>query len=397
MKGGFPNRADLLLRWDGQLFRPESSLGKGSQKSPRSLPQELEAISVSLSDMIASVMRKTGLLLINLGTPNAPSEDAVRDYLREFLMDPYVIDIAWPLRFLLVHGIILRKRPAASAEAYQKVWTERGSPLRTFTEELTQETAKTLAHDWSVKYAMRYGTPSIEKVVEEFAQEFQENKLSKLIVIPLYPQYSTAATESSLVETRQVISKHLPSVPVQYVREFYDHPAFLDAFAEVGRESLKKSGTDFVLFSFHGLPERQVQKLDKTRSHCLKDKSCCEKISEANRDCYRAQCYVTARGIAERMGLDSTRYEVAFQSRLDQKWIRPFTDDLFDELPKRGVKRISVMCPSFVADCLETLEEVQIRGREQFIAAGGTELHLVPSLNSSPAWVRAVAQIAGAI
>ncbi len=344
-------------------------------------------------------MRKTGLLLLNLGTPEAPTPAAVRDYLREFLMDPWVIDIPWPLRFALVHGIILRSRPAASAHAYAKIWTEKGSPLKIHARDLHREVSALLPAGCSVKWAMRYGSPSIESVVREFAREHQGagQGLAKLVVLPLYPQYSTAATESSIRATRAALKKHLPGTPVEFVRDFYDHPGFVDSFVAVGRAALAERPADFVIFSFHGLPERQVRKLDRSGRHCLEGESCCDRITDANRDCYRAQSYATARAIASGMGLEPGRYEVAFQSRLDSKWIRPFTDDLYESLPKRGVRKVAVMCPSFVADCLETLEEVALRGREQFVAAGGEDLYLVPSLNSAPNWARAVAHIAGAI
>jgi len=335
--------------------------------------------------------KRRGLLLINLGTPDDPQPESVRRYLKEFLLDPWVIDIAAPLRWLLVNGIILRKRPAASAAAYQKIWTERGSPLLFHSVDLREKVANILGEDWDVRLAMRYGSPSIASVVKEL----NGHALSELVVLPLYPQYSQAATESCLKLSLKHLSVELPETPIHVIRDFFDYPLFIEAFAKVAEAILSQREFDHYLFSFHGLPERQVRRTDTTGSHCLKSDSCCERIGEANRLCYRAQCFATMRSLAGRLGLSSEQYSISFQSRLGRTpWIQPFTDVVFGELIQKGKKRVAVFCPSFVADCLETLEEIQIRGREDFKRMGGEELELIPSLNSSEPWVNAVAQLA---
>jgi ferrochelatase len=338
-----------------------------------------------------------GLLLLNLGTPDAPTPEKVRDYLTQFLMDPYVVDIPWPLRWLLVHGIILRKRPALSAEAYRKVWTDRGSPLLFNHLDLVAK-VRTLveAREFVVAGGMRYGNPSIEAAV----RELRDAGATETIVFPLYPQYSLAATESSVVETRRAAQAVAPGMKLSFVPAFFESPPFIEAFAQVARRALQGFRHDHVLFSFHGLPERQVRKTDRSpqgSSHCLADRSCCDRIVEANRDCYRAQCFATARALAARLGLAEKDYSVSFQSRLGRTpWIKPYTDVLYAEFPKQGIKRLAVLCPAFVADCLETLEEIRIRGKEQFVSLGGEDLLLVESLNSEPAWAKAVVEIATA-
>jgi protoporphyrin/coproporphyrin ferrochelatase len=334
-------------------------------------------------------MSRTGLLLINLGTPDAPTPAAVGEYLAEFLMDPYVIDIPAPLRWLLVHGVILRKRPADSAALYQKIWTDRGSPLLFHLEDLVARVRAELGTEWVVEGGMRYRRPSLK---DAFLR-LRDAGVDRVIAFPLYPQYSLAATASSERETRRWANAVLPGKRLDFVAPFYGAPAFLDAFAAVARRGLEGFAHDHVLFSFHGLPERQVRKTDRTGRHCLAGADCCARIIEANRDCYRAQSFHTARELASRLGLSQDHYTVSFQSRLNDRWIRPFTDDLYRELPSRGVRRLAVVSPSFVADCLETLEEIAIRGTEEFRRAGGDELRLIPSLNSEREWVSAVVKL----
>jgi ferrochelatase len=331
---------------------------------------------------------KTGVLLLNLGTPDRCDEVSVRRYLGEFLMDPHVIDIPWIARYLLVNGIILRTRPKKSTEAYEKVWTERGSPLLFHTVDLAEKVQKRLGDSFRVLPTMRYGNPGVLAALEEFSKL----GIERVVTVPLYPQFARATTHSSIEWVRAEAEKIGFRGELRFVPAFYRNEAFLDAFAENLRTEQARSESDFVLFSFHGLPERQIQKVDPTGAHCMRVKECCEKITEANQDCYRAQCFSTARGIAERAGLARDRYEIAFQSRLGRaQWIRPYTDVTIRKLASSGkAKRLLVVSPSFVADCLETIEELGIRAREDFIASGGTELRLVPSLNSSDAWAECV-------
>lgn len=333
--------------------------------------------------------KRKGALLLNLGTPDAPTTEAVRVYLKEFLMDPYVVDIAFPLRWLLVNGAILPKRPALSASLYRKVWTDRGSPLLNHLQDLESKVQdqfhKLNEGDWLTQSAMRYGKPSIESALIAF----RDAEIDEVIAIPLYPQYSLAATESSIDKCTELFRKIIPQGSLSFVPPFYNEDVFIDSFVEVIKNSLKNYNYDYLLFSFHGLPERQVKKT--TKNYCFNRDFCCNEITEANQNCYRAQCYATARLLAEKLGIPQEKYSVCFQSRLGRTpWIKPYTDELYRELPKKGVRRLAVACPAFVADCLETLEEVQIRGREEFIQSGGEELRLIPSLNSSGTWAHAV-------
>lgn len=331
-----------------------------------------------------------GGVLLNLGTPTGPTPSEVRAYLKEFLMDPYVLDIPFLIRWTLVHGVILPKRPKTSAEAYQKVWTERGSPLLFHHLDLTDKVKKRIGPEWSIKAAMRYGNPSISKAIQELKNE----GIKDITLFPLYPQYSLAATESSIQEFKKRLKEIHPEASLSVVDPFYQHNLFTSVFAKVAERSLKDYSYDHVLFSFHGLPERQIKKLDQSQAHCLAASGCCDQVRDCNSMCYRAQCFRSASLIAQEMGLRSDQYTVSFQSRLGRTpWIKPYTDELYQELPKRGLKRLAVICPAFVADCLETLEEIRIRGKEDYLRAGGEDLRLVPSLNSEDEWADSVARL----
>lgn len=332
-------------------------------------------------------MAKEGILLINLGTPDDTSVASVRRYLRQFLSDPRVLDIPAVARFFLLNVAILPTRPAKSAEAYREIWTEEGSPLLIHTKAL-KEVVKKRFPKASVRFAMRYQNPSMASVMEEFRKEGVE----RLVVVPLYPQYASSSTGSCLDELYRIASEDWNTPHLVVVPPFYDHPAYLKAFEEIIRNKLGNlDDFDLLLMSFHGLPERHVTKCDTSGNHCLKKANCCDAIVEANRYCYRAQCYATARGLAELLGLREDQYEVSFQSRLGRTpWIKPYTDEVIEALPGRGVKRLAVTIPSFTADCLETLEEINMRGREDFMAAGGEHFEMVPSLNSEEIWVDAV-------
>ncbi|HTL34768.1 MAG TPA: ferrochelatase [Kofleriaceae bacterium] len=332
----------------------------------------------------------TGLLLLNLGTPDEPTTPAVRRYLAEFLSDPRVIDINAVGRAVLLHGVILRTRPSKSAEAYQKVWDPKtGSPLLHHSKELAAGVASRLGSSWHVELAMRYGNPSIASALERLAAA----AVDRIVMLPLYPQYAASSTATSVARVMELQTAQWDVTPIDIVPAFHADPGFLAAWEEVARPALADAKPDHVLFSFHGLPERQIQKSDPSGNHCLKSATCCDALGPANHRCYRAQCYATARELTARLGISD--HTVCFQSRLGRTpWITPHTDVLLDELPKKGVKRLAVMCPAFVADCLETLEEIGIRAKEQFKAAGGEELTLVPSLNATPRWIDAVAAMA---
>lgn len=337
-------------------------------------------------------MARGGFLLINLGTPDAPTVPAVRRYLREFLSDPRVLDVNPVVRTILLYGIILPLRPRKSARAYKSIWTDRGSPLLVHGQDLARKVAAALGDEWQVELAMRYQNPAIASVLKRFRQ----NGIDRIVVFPLFPQYSSAAWGSAVEKLFYEAGK-LWNVPtVQTVPPYYDHPAFIGACAEVTQRALDGFRPDKIVLSYHGLPERQIIKRDDSDvGHCLSD-SCCDVIEAANRNCYRAQCFATSRALAQRLGLPIEIWETTFQSRMGRiPWIRPYTDERIRALARSGAQRVAVVCPAFTADCLETLEEIGIRAREDFIADGGEELRLVPSLNSEDAWVRAIVQIAG--
>lgn len=336
-----------------------------------------------------STTPSTGILLVNLGTPDAPKPREVRRYLREFLNDPRVLDINAAGRFFLLNAIILPLRPKKSAEAYQQVWQPAGSPLLIESQKLKAEVQSRL-QSCPVELAMRYGSPSIASGLEAL----KAKGCDRLVILPLYPQYASSSTGSTLEKVYQELSTRWNTPYITTVPPFFDHPAFIEAFAQVGQPHLDEMKPDHVLFSFHGLPERHMHKSDESGSHCLKAPNCCATMNAANRNCYRAQCYATARALAARLALPDDGWTVSFQSRLGRTpWIQPYTDELIKELPKRGVKTLAVYCPAFVADCLETLEEIGMRAEADFKGAGGESLRLIPSLNAHPAWADAVVKL----
>ncbi len=334
---------------------------------------------------------RTGLLLVNLGTPESPSAKDVRRYLRQFLSDPRVIDIGPWRRWLLLNLIILPFRPRRSGEAYEKIWTERGSPLLFHGQDLAVKVQERCGDGVVVELAMRYGKPSIREALDRFKRQ----AVDRIVVFPLYPQYSSAATGSSIEEVFAEASGSWNTPFIQVVPPFYDHPAFIDACVGVARPVMDEAPWEKVLFSFHGLPERHCVKSDDTGAHCLKSEGCCDRIVEANRNCYRAQCFATARALATGLQLPEDRCIVCFQSRLGRTpWIRPYTDEVVVRLAQRGVRRAVILSSAFVADCLETIEELGIRAADSFKAAGGETLRLVPSVNADDAWADGVVTLA---
>ncbi len=334
-----------------------------------------------------------GLLLVNLGTPDAPEPGPVRRYLREFLSDPRVLDLSPLGRWALLNLIILPVRPRRSAEAYRKIWTERGSPLLFHSVDLAAQVQQRLAGEAHVELAMRYGNPSIASALARL----RARGVEELTVFPLYPQYAASSTGSTLERVYELLGAAWNVTPTRVVPPFYEHPSFLDAFTQVAKPVIDQARADHVLLSFHGLPERHMRKSDEAGNHCLASEGCCDRIVAANRNCYRAQCYATARGLAAKLALPPGGYTVSFQSRLGRTpWVKPYTDLVLPELAKKGVKRLAVMCPAFVADCLETVEEIGLRAKELFLGAGGESLTLVPSLNAQPRWVEAVVELARA-
>jgi ferrochelatase len=339
---------------------------------------------------MSGVAGPAGVLLVNVGTPDAPRSREVRRFLREFLSDPRVLDTNAVARFLLLRLVILPFRPRRSAEAYRKIWTPQGSPLLVHGRALRDALETRLGSGFAVALAMRYGRPSIAEALGEL----REKGCGRIVVFPLYPQFASSTTGSTLEKAYRLAAPlwNVPSISV--VPAFYSDPGFIAALAETGRAALAATAPDHVLFSFHGLPERQVLRSDRSGHHCLRSPGCCDRIVAANRDCYRAQCFETARLLSDALSLAPHAWSVAFQSRLGRvPWIGPATDREIAERARTGARRMAVFCPAFVADCLETLEEIGIRGAESFRDAGGETLHLVHSLNGSAAWADAAARL----
>ncbi|QIE29450.1 Ferrochelatase (plasmid) [Caballeronia sp. SBC1] len=334
-------------------------------------------------------MTEHALLLVNLGSPASTEVGDVRRYLNQFLMDPYVIDVPWPVRRLLV-SLILIKRPEQSAHAYASIWWDEGSPLVVLTRRL-QSAMRSRWTQGSVEVAMRYGEPSIKSVLTRLAARGIRN----VTLAPLYPQFADSTVTTVIEEATTVVREQRLSMKFSLVQPFYDQPEYLDALAESARPWLQTHNFDHLLLSFHGLPERHLKKIDPTGHHCLGTRDCCLNAPpNVLASCYRAQCMRTAASFAKLVNIPDNKWSVSFQSRLGRaKWIEPYTEARLDELARREVKKLLVMCPAFVADCIETLEEIGDRGRKQFLAAGGVDLVLVPCLNDDPRWARALAAL----
>lgn len=334
--------------------------------------------------------QKKGILLVNLGTPNSPAVSDVRKYLDEFLMDPRVIDINPVGRTLLVKGIIVPFRAPKSAKSYQAIWTDEGSPLMVYGKRVQSMLQDKLGDDYEVELAMRYQNPSIESALNEFLKK----KIFDIKVIPLFPQYASATTGSVHEKVMEVVSKWQIVPKIEFINSFYDQPKMIETFAEIGKDYVKDN-YDHILFSFHGLPIRQLIKGDVDKNHCQKVNDCCKKLTENNKYCYSAQCYQTAYRIAEKLNLDEKEYSIVFQSRLGRDpWIQPYASEVIEKLAKEGKRRILVFCPAFVADCIETIFEISVEYQEEFEHAGGEKVQLVPGLNDHPMWIEALADLA---
>ncbi len=326
----------------------------------------------------------TGILIVNLGTPASPSIKDVRAYLNDFLMDPYVLDVPWPLRRMIVSGFILPFRPKQSAHAYQSIWTDDGSPLLTYGDALRTALQERLHSP--VALGMRYGEPSVQSAISQLTGAGAE----RIVALPLYPQYADSTVTTTIEHVRQCTpdSTWLEVMPV-----FYDRAPFIDALTEVTKAHLPAQ-MDHLLMSYHGLPERHLTKADPTNAHCLQSEGCCQVKSAAHATCYRHQVFETSTALARGLGLSPEQYTVSFQSRLGRlPWLQPYTDQVLAKLPERGCRHLAVVCPAFVADNLETLEEIDIQGRQTFLDAGGESFTLVPCLNDQPVWVTALAAL----
>lgn len=327
-------------------------------------------------------MKKKGILLVNLGTPDSTKTSDVRKYLREFLMDKRVIDIPYLIRWILVNGIIAPFRSPKSAAEYRKLFDERGSPLKYYTEDITELLQKKLSEEYSVKFAMRYQSPSLTSVLKEF----QEEEVATLHVIPLFPQYASATT-GSVIDRVMEITKDWQVIPdMKFTSQFLEEELFIDTIVDQGRKWMEKETYDHYLFSYHGLPERQIRKASYG-DHC-KLGSCCSTLNEHNRYCYRAQCFETTRLVVAKLGIKEDDYTVCFQSRLGKDpWVKPYTEDTLKDLARNGTKKVLAFSPAFVSDCLETTIEVGQEYREIFMEEGGETWDLVPSLNKEDKWV----------
>lgn len=326
---------------------------------------------------------KTGILLNNIGSPNAPEPREVKKFLAQFLMDEDVISLPWLFRFLLVRGIIVPLRGVSSSAKYKKIWFEEGSPLMVYTRRFAAKLQTELGDSFKVELGMRYGDPSIESALESF----QKEGVKKVLFAPLYPQFAAATTSASVKELQRLIELKGYRFEIQELHPFY-HQAFFQKYWTRGFKSESSKNWDHALFSFHGLPESQVKKI----SGCLTTTECCAKADACAKNCYRAQCFKTAELISQQVGLSHDQYTVTFQSRLGRaQWIQPYTEATLEALAKSGKKNVLILSPAFVADCVETLEEIQIELREKFISWGGEKLHQVPCPNDDSEWTRGFA------
>jgi len=329
---------------------------------------------------------RLGVLLVHTGSPEAPTAAAVRPYLRAMLSDERVMDLAAPARWLLVNAVIAPFRAGRSAEAYRRIWTDAGSPLSVHAEALRAKLDHALP-EMQIELAARYGAPPLDQALQRLA----DMNPAGVAVVPLYPQYAAASTGSALARVYQLAAKRWNVPPLTVLPPFFGETGFIEAWVAVARPALEEFRPDHVLLSYHGLPERHIRKADPTGRRCLETPDCCAELGPANRYCYRAQCFATTQALVTWLGLDEGKWSVSFQSRMGREpWLEPYTDAVVRRLPQEGVKRLAVLCPSFLFDCLETLDEIGIRTRKRFEEAGGEAFHLVPCLNSHPAWVDAL-------
>ena len=328
-----------------------------------------------------------GALLINLGSPDSPDPRDVKRYLGEFLMDERVIDLPKPLRTFLVKGIILNTRPKKSAKAYKKIWWEEGSPLIVLSKRLQEAVQKKVSVPMGL--AMRYGSPSIKQGIKSLVDQ----GVDEIMLIPLYPQFAMATTETILVLAEKIKNEKYPELEFTVLPPFYNHPDYIRVLSQSIQEDLKDKKWEHLLFSYHGIPERHIRKSDITKSHCKIDKSCCQTTSEAHQYCYRHQCYETTRQVAEYLELKEGTYSTSFQSRLGvDPWLQPYTDQTVARFAKKGIKNMAIVTPAFVSDCLETLEEIGMEAAEDFEEKGGEELHVIPCINTRTDWVNVMSR-----
>ena len=332
-----------------------------------------------------------GIMLVNLGSPKEPTIPAIKKYLSEFLMDPYVLQMPSPLRAMLVYGIILPLRPKKTLKNYLSIWTNEGSPLIVESYKLKNKLQKYLhsqGQETHVEIAMRYGEPSISQAMENF----RAKNIRNVRVIPLYPQYAMSSSLTVVEKIKSVNQQDFNQFFLfEFVQDFYNNPLFIDPLIETTKKHLRGIDFDHLLISFHGLPKSHLG--EKVQASICKFDTCCDSISEKNKNCYRAQSFETARLLAKGLGLPDKKWSVGFQSRLTRGWIEPFTDKIIEGMPKREIKNLAVVCPSFVSDCLETLEEIKHGEKERFLQVGGEKFYYIPCINDSDSWVKSLSQL----
>lgn len=330
---------------------------------------------------------KRGILLMNLGSPDSTDIKDVKRYLNEFLLDERVIDYPWLVRKPLVSGIIVPKRAENSAEAYKTIWTKEGSPLIVLSRQLQHALQEQLTEP--VELAMRYGNPTPATAFENLLKRAPD--LEEVIAIPLYPHYAMSSYETAVEHAKDAYRRKKYKFKLSFIKPYYNDPLYIEALAASMSPYLQQT-YDHILFSYHGIPERHIRKSDPTGQHCLKVNDCCNVPSVAHSTCYRHQCFTTTKLVTDKLNIPGDKFSIAFQSRLNDGWLKPFTDIRLEELPKEGIKKLLIICPAFVSDCLETLEEIEMRGRESFMNAGGESYTMIPCLNTHPSWVNALAK-----
>ena len=333
-------------------------------------------------------MSKQGIILINLGSPDSTDVGDVRRYLRQFLMDGKVLDAPYPIRFCIVHFAILPSRPKESAEAYKKIWQPEGSPL-VISSRAIRDAMEQRFPDAVVELAMRYQNPSVESAIEKL----KEQGVTDVAVVPLFPHYAMSSYESAVERVKVVAKKMSPQMQLNVVPPYYDDPDYIDALVDRSAEYLNQD-YDQLLFSFHGIPERHLKVSDPCGSHCMSSADCCSGDHPSHATCYRAQCFKTMKAFVKKAGIPEEKYTYAFQSRLGKEpWLKPYTDLVVDGMPAKGIKKLLVICPVFISDCLETIEEIGMRAKEDFVKAGGESLQLIPCLNEHRRWLDALETI----
>ena len=323
------------------------------------------------------LQKNEGVLLINLGSPKELSKKSVRQYLRVFLSDDNVVDLPKFFQQFILRLFILPFRPKNTLEAYEKIWTKEGSPLIISTESIANKLTKKTG--WNVEYAMRYEEPSIEKALHKF----KKNEINKIYVISLYPHNAMATTVTTELETRNVAMNISNDFELIFTKPFFDNEEYINAMVNSIRPYVENKSYDKIIFSYHGIPKRQAKKTDETGEHCFSTSNCCEIENDGSKDCYRSHTRIASDLTAKKLGLKDDQWEIAYQSRIGPGWLTPFTDKRLAKLPEEGKDNIAILCPSFISDCLETLEEIDIRGRETFLKAGGKNMTYIPCLNDS--------------